>query len=440
MSWHMRLLKNLASLRLTVGLLLWLAFLCVLGTVIPQHAPPPGDGAPMAMQVVSLLSLRDVFHSLWFLLPAALLCLNAASCMYLWRSSFGGSSAMPRSGVHEVTVTGTVDRKTIIADIEGFMKDRYRIVRNREDATETILCERGRLRTYAPFVVHLSIVLILVGVGMAFLGYKGSISIPVGRATDVVTLGNGSTIRLPFQVRCDDFTMELYDNGMPKEYLSRISFLRKGTVILKSPVLVNHPVSVGGVLFSQSGYDRHLAADIQVVTPAGTRRFIVAEGSSREMDDTCYRVHAVKVVEDIMGMGPGAHLIIEGAGSQEEVWIFQQFERIKAMHPGITEQMPHFNPSRVNPYVFSLTGVRGEYSTILGVNRDPGVFLVGLGSALFLAGICIAFTVVHERVWISLEEVPQGMTLRVAQRSNATPSAVGPSIIERINGLAGVRS
>jgi len=227
---------------------------------------------------------------------------------------------------------------------------------------------------------------------------------------------------------------------MPKEYRSKISFLRKDKVVQRSSVLVNHPVNFSQVLFSQSGYNQSLVANIQVGTPSGSSQFNIAEGSFVEMKDTGYKVHVVKVVEDIMGMGPGAYIVVEKQGSEEEVWIFKQFEQIKAMHPGILEKMPHFNPSRVNPYFFSLGGVTGSYTTILGINYDPGVPLVGLGSVLFMAGICIAFMVVHERIWISLEKVPQGLTIKVAQRSNGKPSAISPVILERINSLSGVKS
>jgi cytochrome c biogenesis protein ResB len=85
-------------------------------------------------------------------------------------------------------------------------------------------------------------------------------------------------------------------------------------------------------------------------------------------------------------------------------------------------------------------GVTQSYTTILGINYDPGVIFVGLGSILFMAGICIAFMVVHERVWISLEKLPQGLTIKVAQRSNGKPTAVSPRLLEHLDSLTGVKS
>lgn len=440
MSWNMRLLKNLASLRLTVGLLLWLAFLCILGTIIPQQPFPSAAGAPFAMQAISLLSLRDVFHSLWFLIPTAALCVNAIACMYLWRKAFSGSSSMPTAGLYEVTISGEGAQDQISADLAGLMKGTHRTLRYQEGETLVIVAEKGILRRFAPFMVHGSILIILLGAGMGFLGYKGSLEVPVGQASNVVTLSNGEIMHLPFQVRCDDFKMELYDNGMPKEYRSELSFLQGDSVARHASVLVNHPVSFSRVLFSQSGYNTNPTAAIRVSAPAGNDQVNAAEGSVIELHDTGYKAHVVKVVEDIMHMGPGVQLVIETPNGEQEVWIFKQFEQIQAMHPGIIEKMPQFNPSLVKPYTFSLHGVTNSYTTVLGINYDPGVIFVGLGSVLFMAGICIAFMVVHERVWISLEKLPQGLIIKVAQRSNQRPAAISPLLMEHLDSLTGVKA
>jgi cytochrome c biogenesis protein len=440
LSWHMRLLKNLASLRLTVGLLLWLAFLCILGTIIPQSPFPSVTGIHLAVRVLTLLSLKDVFDSLWFLIPSAVLCLNALACMYLRRKALGGSSSMPAAGLYEVTVPGEDRQDLIGADLERVMKDTHRILSIHEDGREIIMGEKGRPRKFAPLLVHGSILMILLGAGLGLLGYKGSLEIPVGQASEAVTLGGGVVMHLPFKVRCDDFRMELYDNGMPKEYRSEVSFLQGGGVARQAPVLVNHPVSFGGVLFSQSGYNADPVATLLVSTPTGNDLINAAEGSVIELHDTGYKVHVVKVVEDIMHMGPVVQLVIETPTGGQEMWVFKQIEQIRAMHKGIVEKMPRFNPSLIKPYTFSLKGVTAGYTTVLGINYDPGVVFVGIGSVLFLAGICIAFMVVHERVWISLEKVPAGLTIKVAQRSNGKLSAVSPRILEHMGRLTGVKS
>jgi len=432
-------LKKLASLKLTLWLLLWLASLCVLGTVIPQHVMSSLAGAPFVLQLASVLSIGDIFHSLWLLVPCVLLGLNAAACMYMRRKSLASPETMPRTGHYVVTVPAEAGIEAIDADLAAFKKRGFRIARIREQGREIIRCDKGLWRRVVPFLVHGSIILVLFGTALGLFGYKGSVTVQAGLETDEVTLDNGSVLRLPFSVRCDDFAMDLYENGMPREYRSQISFISKGRVVQRSSVLVNHPVRFRQILFSQSGYERIPAADLEIISPSETRRITVSEGSSFEMRGLGYRFSVVKVLEDIMGMGPGIH-VITAKPDQEDLWVFQRFEHIKTLHPAILEKMPSADPDRFPPYTFRLTGVRGRYTTILGVNSDPGIPLVGLGALIFLAGICLAFTVVQQRIWISLEQVHNGLTITVAQRTNGRPSETGPGVLERTGSLDGVKS
>ncbi len=440
MSWNMSLLKNLASLRLTVGLLLWIAFLCILGTIDPQQPLPSAAGVPFAMHVISLLSLRDVFHSLWFLIPAAALCVNALACMYLWRKAFGGSTSMPKALLYEITIPGEGAQDRISADLTSFMKGTHRHLPSREGHTELIMGEKGMPRKFAPFLVHGSILLILLGAGLGFLGYKGSLEVPVGQASDTVTLSNGKIMHLPFQVRCDDFKMELYDNGMPKEYRSEISFLQGDRVARHASLLVNHPVSFSRVLFSQSGYNTNTVAIIKVSTPAGNDQINAAEGSVIELHDTGYKVHVLKVVQDIMHMGPGVQLVIETPKGEQEVWVFKQIEQILAMHPGIIEKMPQFNPSQVKPYTFSPQGRHPQLYDHTRHQLRPGHHLCG-------SGMCSSWQASALPSWLSmrgsgypLEKLPQGLTIKVAQRSNGKPTAVSQLLLEHLDSIAGVKS
>src|SRR5208337_1286807 len=211
MLWYMKLLKGLASLRLTVGLLFWLAFMCIIGTIIPQYTFPSSSGSSMMTTIVRPLSLNDVFHSLWFLIPAVVLGLNAAACMYQRRKSFAGSGklpVMPKAGLYEVTIPKENKHEKIGADLAGLIEGSYRIVRHESGSSLTIMGEKGKLRMYAPLLVHGSILIILLGVALGFLGYKGSIEIPVGQASDSVALSDGTLMHLPFQVRCEDFKVE----------------------------------------------------------------------------------------------------------------------------------------------------------------------------------------------------------------------------------------
>ncbi|HVN71660.1 MAG TPA: cytochrome c biogenesis protein ResB [Desulfomonilia bacterium] len=439
----MRLLKGLSSLRLTIGLLLWLVFMCILGTVIPQLPVQATADVSMATHVAGLLSLKDVFHSLWFLVPTIILGLNAAACMYLWRRTlerYRAEPPLPRAGLHEITMRTADIPEKVCSDFKVILAGTHKTVQYEDGGDPVIMGENGRVRVYAPFIVHAGIILILLGAGLGFLGYKGTIEIPVGQESNTVTLANGSIMHLPFRIKCEDFKIDYYENGMPSEYRSELTFVQDNDLSMHTSVLVNHPASHGGILFSQSGFNQNPVAALKVGTPSGTSRFRAAEGLIIRLKDTGYNVRVDKVAEDLMRMGPCVHLVIETPDAPKELWIFKEFNSIAAAHPGLVEKMPQLNPSLVTPYTFSLEGVTNSYATVLGINRDPGIVFVGLGSMLFLIGIIISFMVVHERVLITATEAPSGLVVKIARMKNGKPAAPEKYILEQEDSSLEVRS
>jgi cytochrome c biogenesis protein len=433
------MLRSLASLKITEVLLSWIALLCIAATIIPQIPYRPTDGIPLLQRFVMLLSLRDVFHSLWFIGPVLALMVNMLACMAVRMKVRPNSrnALMPATGLTEVKLPLGMDPQTLRQGLARVVSEHYTLTGNGDEREPAIAGERGRARRFAPLIVHGSLFLILVGVVLAFSGYKGTMEIPEGHTLDVVTLYDGTQVRLPFAVRCDRFGIEYYAGGMPREYRSDVSFISKGVEVLKRPVLVNHPVSYEGILFSQSGYNELSEASLAVSAPWGTQRFIAAQGSVIDMGGTGYRVHVMRIVPDMMRMGPGMQLLVETPEGRHMLWLFRDIQEISREHPGITEEVPQFNPSLVKPYTFALEAVTVKPTTILGVNRDPGVPLVAAGSVLFVVGICMIFLMVHERVWVVVDEDRGILTVRLAQRRNNRAVQVDGRLLEEVDRLAG---
>jgi cytochrome c biogenesis protein len=436
------MLRPLASLKITEALLSWIALLCIAATVIPQAPYRPTEGLPLFQRAMMLLSLRDVFHSLWFIGPVVALMVNMLACMVTRMKVHPGSRhpSMPASGLAEVKLPGGIDPHTLRQGLAQAVSRDYSLIGHGDDGSGVITGERGRARRYAPLIVHGSIFFILMGAVLAFSGYKGTMEIPEGHTLDVVTLYDGTQVRLPFGIRCDRFGVEYYASGMPKEYRSELSFISNGSEVLKRPVLVNHPVSFEGILFSQSGFGEISEATLGVSAPWGTERFTAHQGSVIEMGGTGYRVHVMRVVPDMMRMGPGMQLVVESPEGSQMLWLFRDIREISRKHPDITEEVPQFNPSLVRPYTFVLEDVSVRPATILGVNRDPGVPLVAAGAALFVVGICMIFLMAHERVWVVVEENQGILTVRLAQRRNNRAVQADEGLLEKIAHLAGGRS
>lgn len=439
---YAKLMKDLSSMKLTMILLLFIAGMCIIATFIPQQGVVLGSRAPAMVRILRLLSLSDMFHSLWFIVPLIVLCLNVSACMARWVNAIRQHSIprMPSGYSYEEELNSGVDGEQVRVGLISLLSGSYLMRQEVQGSSWTMFGEKSRIRAYGPMIVHMSILVTLAGAALGTLGFRASIEIPGGGASDEIRLDNGMFAHLPFKVRCDNFSLEYYENGMPKEYRSDISFILGGRVVMKTPVMVNHPVSYRGILFFQSGFNGSKQATIEVRTGSDVHKAVAGEGMVFILDDPRYRVHVVRMVENVMGMGPAAQLVVETPQGQRHLWIFQEIDRMRDRYPGLTERIPEFNPSLISPYTFALEKVSTSYSTVLGLNRDPGVPFVAAGAFLFLVGILIVFLVPRSRIWICLEPSGEQLKLKIMQSTGGKIHDIDRDILDRLEFVRGGRS
>ena len=212
-----------------------------------------------------------------------------------------------------------------------------------------------------------------------------------------------------FSVRCDQFRIQHYDNGMPKEYVSRLTFLENGMARASGEVRVNHPLAYRGLRFYQESYYGHPAAVFTVTDGERAWSVRAREGDELTMDDGRLSFQVAKIGQDVMRMGPALKLVIADASGPRNLWLFQDVDRIKEAIPDLYERAPSFNPALMQPYTFELMEIFPDYATGIGVKRDPGAVIVAAGGVLMLICLLIVFLVPSLKVWIRLEE-GQGAT------------------------------
>lgn len=437
-SWRARLIRVLVSVRVTEAFLLLLAVLCVAATVIPQTPYRPGDGLAIPVRAVMSVSLRDVFHSLWFLGASVFLAVSCVACM-VFRFSARRTGAVSAVSGRVIPVAGS-GTPPVVDSLRKILPPAYRIDARHDRDGLVAVCERGRIRRLAPYAIHGGVVLVVAGALLAFAGFKGTIALTEGGMKSAATLLGGTIMPLGFGVRSEGFSVERYPDGMPREYSAEVSFVKDGRRPVRRVLRVNHPVLVEGILFSLSGFDETHEAVIAVMGPRGARRFTVGEGSVVDVDGVL-RVRVVRVEQDMMRMGPCVRLVPVGGDEEDDLWLFGRIERIESVHPGITRSVRRFDPSRYPGYTFVLEGIRPSYITVLGVNRDPGVWLVATGACLFLAGIGLGFLVVHERVTVRIDTAAPAIRTAVVSRTvNGSAVPVDDGLLRVLKEGGGGRS
>ena len=122
---------------------------------------------------------------------------------------------------------------------------------------------RSRVRRLSFYLLHASFVIILLGAFLTHIfGVQGSIHLRKGsfacRFTPSVASAEGMPQSLPFAVRLDDFSVELYpENGYVADYRSSITIadISSHDVILKAEVSMNKIVVCRNWRFYQWSYD-----------------------------------------------------------------------------------------------------------------------------------------------------------------------------------------
>ncbi len=259
------------SVKLTVVLLILLAIASIIGTVIPQM--PQRESiefarslSPETFRLFESLNLFDMYQSIWFRFLIGCLGLNLIICSLdrfpgtwkLYKSKPRPDRSKPFENLPP-ELTFTISKKTvdIASGVEQFLTKQYNKAhsKNVED-THYFYTEKGNYSRFGVYIVHASILLILIGalVG-SFLGFEADVNIPEGEQITIsdIHLKKGTLSKgLNFSIRCDKFFVDFYKSGAPKEYRSELTFLINEKEVKKSSLLVNHPPKFMGNTYYQS--------------------------------------------------------------------------------------------------------------------------------------------------------------------------------------------
>lgn len=435
------ILSLFSSVKLTIALLIIIAGVSVLGTIIPQQY----DGgeslrhlSPGLIKAFKSLQLFDMYHSVWFVILMCLLSLNLIACSLnrfpaSWRL-FKKIPSLERGKPFDdlppdrtVTIERRLDQAVV--KVEDLLRKRYKRIRRRDTADTTLFsAEKGPYSHFGVYIIHASILTVIAGalVG-SLLGFEAFVNITEGESTNLVNLRRQKGIKkFDFSVRCDEFSIAYYDNGMPKEYRSNLSFLKDSKVIHKGPLLVNHPITFHGIRFYQASYGTvpggRVYITVQKANEEGTT-IPVEIGDSFYLREKNAKVTIERIKENLMSMGPAVLLSIQSPEGNTRIWVFKDIERIKQGVPWLLKRVPKFNPGLFEPYYFKLKKIENRYYTGLQVSRDPGVSIVATGSLFIIVGFFITFFSSHRRVWIKLDD--QGGRTRIMVHATSTRDPVG---------------
>lgn len=409
-----RLLGGLTSIRLTVVLLLVLALVAMVGTVVPQSEPVGmylSRFGPSLGAILVRTGLTRIYDSLWFLLPVALLAANLSACLIrglpqaikraLRPFSWETAQSLPERG--RFYLAGGLDPESLV--VQAMRQEVGRPAKLAVDGDKVaFLLERGRFRPLGPYIIHLSLLLILAGglVGK-FWGVEGRLLVFEGETAKSFVLADNREQPLNFEVRLDDFQVKYYEQGIPAEFRSDLTIFQNGKEVRKAVCRVNEPVTFGGLTFYQSSYGTQ---------PDGPVKLKVCHGSDCQVVEAPYRhgltlpdgqaqMMVVRLDGNLQGLGPAVQVALKsGPGHPRIFWVSQNHPEL-ADRPG----SPFYQPG---PQRVSVEALPFRFYSVFQVRRDPGVWWVYSGFLLCLPGFFLAFLIPTQRWAVVLTRKPDG--------------------------------
>jgi cytochrome c biogenesis protein len=270
----------------------------------------------------------------------------------------------------------------------------------------TLYSEKGRFSRLGVPITHLSILIILIG-GLlgSIYGFKGSVNILEGETVDRVYLrvkDEEISKPLDFKVRCDDFNLTYYDlpgrkEKHVKEYTSILTILDNGQEVLKKTVQVNHPLHYKGLAFYQASYGAIHNVTLGVQRKDRREKTVIKlmEGETAPIPNSNTSIRILRYAHQVHNFGEGVQVVLFKPNQEPRpFWLLKNF--------------PQLDQQRGDEFFLTFEGFTEKEYTGLQVTRDPGVWIVWVGSGLLILGLILSFFFSHQRVWARLPKSSEG--------------------------------
>jgi cytochrome c biogenesis protein len=402
--------QGLASIRLALLALLLVGVGSILGTLLPQRQSWEYYQERFGSSLTTILwylGLDDIYRSPLFLGFIALLLINLIACSLkrfpeVWRQlrrppDLARFQSLPQ----RLQVTWNHRGQSPLPWLEETLPRLIGPPTHLEhEGKHWYLSHQGRWGRLGPYLIHLSIIIIVVGAMLGNLyGFQGQINLSTGETTDILKLTDPpGEKKLDFSIRLDRFQVSYYPNGTPQEFRSDLTFLQGGQAVRQAILRVNDPVTFGHLTFYQSTYQAMPQGPVILEITLGDQTTTLSAPLRQRLPlpDDQGMIMVWNVESNIMGLGPAVQLAYRPASGGHPLlfWVLVDGSRGQPPQPG--------------PHTFRIKQLELTYSSGLLVKYDPGVWLVYLGFLLMLPGFWLALFVPRQRWAVAVTPSRQG--------------------------------
>jgi len=428
-----RVWDALASVKLTIVILLGLLVLAVPGTVVLQYNVSNVDpGLQYGYNFWAFgqaIQLFTAYHSFWYVALVVILSVNLIACSVnrwpqmlklavakpvLWsRETF---AVQPKEHIHVWKTSLGPDefRERALEEIASPFATRPVVLKD-EGREVQVFWQVGRWSRISNYLVHTSLLVIFLGaIVSALYGFEGAANIPSGDAVDTLIVfkeGKASNLvhaegglinekLLGFRIRAKDFRVKFYEDfpGRPESFITRLQVLEDGVPMKEQSVTVNEPLEYKGIRFYQASYGRMNNYEVQLRAIVKARPLEgqifkkVRLGEAFSLDSMGVELVALQAMNDVQGFGPGVQFqpLKGGQPDGKAFWVLKDHQQFDF-------------DSRPAPYAIVVDEVEEMFYTGLQIAYDPGAPIYWWGCFGMLLGTFYALFVTHRKYYLNYE-------------------------------------
>lgn len=391
-----KLFKFLASMQFAMILLGILILACVAGSIISQgqtsawYAAQYGERAAGAIMA---LRLDDVFHSWWFILITAFLCLNLLFCNVLRLPSVIAKVKLLSVPEHIIKQKPDVSLTAPSVTEKLFEKMGFRKVHflKNENGREVRCASKNAAGHWGAWICHSGVLLLILGFGLGqMLKEEYTVYGLPGQTKEIGDTGLLLTI--------DDFRIDRNGDGSISQYTVQLTCGNPQTgAVEEGEAAVNAPASLMGMKLYQNSTgwaaEYHITENGEDLQ-SGT----LCAGEYVPVEDKPELVIYLNAIYPDFAMVDGTPTTLS-ENPDNPYYLYSAYYQGQMLGMNALGQDEELTIDE-----YTVTFADPQPYTLIAVRRDPYTPLALLGGLVTLAGLILALYVQPASLWITAEE------------------------------------
>ncbi|KUG03743.1 hypothetical protein ASZ90_018886 [hydrocarbon metagenome] len=236
----------------------------------------------------------------------------------------------------------------------------------------------NQIRQWGLLALHTGLILILAGgIINTSAGQSGTVKLAEGERSVIARDKEGENISL----HLEEFDIELYENNMPSQYLSKVLLYKGDSLVSQSIISVNHPLRFEGLKVYQQSYGNMV--EVAIEGEGKVDNLSAVEGQMLEMPGGSWQVKVFKYVPDF---DPDYGMESKTIQPNNPRIIYSVYQDNVLMGVGAA---PFGERIQIDSASYVQFNKLKSYS-VLKVKEDPGLPYAGAGGILFMLGVALA--------------------------------------------------